>query len=312
VPHAAVLLWQGAWPEAEAELDAAGRELEASRPGNVGNAVVRLAELRRRQGRLDDAETLLARVASMPQATFVLAAIALDRGRAVDALDLVHRYLRRLPTDNRTDRAAAFDLAVRAHAALGRTEDARAALAELDVLADSLATDPMRASAALAHGFIAAADGDHAEARRHLEDAVDLFEQAKAPFEGACARLQLAQVLTLLGRDDLATQEARAAHVSLASMGASLEAERAVALLDSLGAPVATRRSAGTEPKWGLSARELEVLVLVAQGVSNRGIADALVLSEHTVRRHVANILRKLGVPSRAAAAALAARHELL
>jgi DNA-binding CsgD family transcriptional regulator len=63
---------------------------------------------------------------------------------------------------------------------------------------------------------------------------------------------------------------------------------------------------------FGLSARELEILGLVAEGLSNKRIADVLVISEHTVRRHVANILKKLGVSSRAAAATLAARHLLL
>jgi ATP/maltotriose-dependent transcriptional regulator MalT len=309
--HASVLLSQGAWREAEAELEAAERELAATRPGNLANATVRLAELRRRQGRLDEAEALLERVRSTPQALFGLAAVALDSGEAADALDLVHRYLRRLPGECRTDRAAAFELAVRAQTALGRTDDAPAALSELEGLADALSTDPMRASSALANGLIAAAEGEHAAARRHLEDAVDLFERVGAPFEAACARLQLAQVLTALDRRDLAMHEARAAHGGLASMGAALEAERAARLLDSLGAPVATRR-AGGESRWGLTARELEVLALVAQGMSNRAIADALVLSEHTVRRHVANLLRKLSAPSRAAAAALAARHRLL
>ncbi len=78
-----------------------------------------------------------------------------------------------------------------------------------------------------------------------------------------------------------------------------------------VSAPVRTRRAGGDE-RFGLSARELEVLALVARGLSNPRIAETLVLSEHTVRRHVANILRKLDAPSRSAAAALAARHELI
>jgi ATP/maltotriose-dependent transcriptional regulator MalT len=309
--HASVLLWQGAWPEAEAELEAATRELEATRPGEVANGIVRLAELRRRQGRLDEAQALLERVRFSPHALFGLAALALDRGNAADALDLVHRFLRHLPQENRTDRAAAFELAVRAQCGLGRIDDAHAALVELETLADALATDPMRASAALAHGMLAAVEGDHAAARRHLEDAVDLVERAGAPFETACARLELAHVLGRLGRQDLAVQETRSAHDALSSMGAGLQAARAAALLDTFAAPTATRRGRG-EPVFGLSGRELEVLGLLAQGLSNQRIADTLVLSRHTVNRHVANILRKLDVPSRAAAAALATRHNLL
>jgi DNA-binding NarL/FixJ family response regulator len=68
---------------------------------------------------------------------------------------------------------------------------------------------------------------------------------------------------------------------------------------------------AADTPLAVLSKRELEVLSLVAEGLTNHAIAQRLVLSEHTVNRHVANILRKLGLPSRAAAASLAGRHGL-
>jgi LuxR family maltose regulon positive regulatory protein len=105
--HAGVLLWQGAWQEAEAKLEEATRELEASRPGKVADGLLRLAELRRRQGRLDEAERLLERVSFSPHALFGLAALALDRDRAADALDLVDRFVRQIPQENRTDRAAA-------------------------------------------------------------------------------------------------------------------------------------------------------------------------------------------------------------
>jgi DNA-binding NarL/FixJ family response regulator len=309
--YASVLLAQGAWKEAEAELEAATRELEASRPGKVTDGIVRLAELRRRQGRLEEADRLLERVSFSPHALFGLAALAFDRGRAADALDLIDRFLRRIPIENRTDRAAAFELAVRAHAALGQPDAGRAPLAELEALADAVATDPMWASAAFARGVLARAAGEHAEGRRHLEDAVDLFQRSRVPFESAQARLELARVLVELGREDLALREARSAEAALEEVGAGLEARRAAALLRELGAPPPARRGTG-EPTFGLSARELEVLGLVAQGLSNPRIAETLVLSEHTVRRHVANILKKMDAPSRTAAAALAARADLL
>jgi ATP/maltotriose-dependent transcriptional regulator MalT len=308
--HASVLLWQGAWDEAEAELEAATRELEASRPGKVADGIVRTAELRRRQGHLEEAERLLERVKFFPHALFGLAAVALDRDKAADALDLVDRFLRQIPEENRTDRAAAFELAVRAHSALGQTDDARAALGEIESLAAVVGTDPMRASAELARGVLAAAEGEYARSRRHLEDAVDLFERTGAPFEAAHARVRLAQVLAGLGRVDLAVAEARAAHNALASIGAGLEARRASTLLRKLGATPA--RAGKGEPRFGLSSRELEVLALVAQGLTNQRIAETLVLSEHTVRRHVANILKKMDVPSRGAAATLATRENLL
>lgn len=308
--HAGVLLWQGAWKEAEAELEAATRELEASRPGKVADGIIRLAELRRRQGRLEEAERLLERVKFSPHALFGLAALALDRDQAADALDLVDRFLRQIPEENRTDRAAALELAVRAHAALGQIGAGRVRLAELEALTDAVATDPMRASAAFARGVLARADGENGVSRRHLEDALDLFQRSGAPFEAAQARLELAGVLIELGRDDLALREARSAQAALVAVGAGLAARRAGALMRHLGASP-TRPRHG-EPTFGLSARELEVLALVAQGHRNQRIAEMLVLSEHTVRRHVANILKKMDVPSRAAAAALATRENLL
>jgi DNA-binding CsgD family transcriptional regulator len=308
--HAGVLLWQGAWKAAEAQLEAATRELEASRPGKVADGIVRLAELRRRQGRLEEAERLLERVSFSPHALFGLAALALDRDQARDALDLVDRFVRRIPDENRTDRAAAFELAVRAHAVLGQIDAGRVRLAELEALAAAVTTDPMRASTAFAHGVLAHADGDIEASRRYLEDALDLFQRSGAPFEAGEARLELAQVLIELGRDDLALREARTAEAALVAVGAGLAARRAGGLLRELGASP-TRAGRG-EPTFGLSARELEVLALVAQGHRNQRIAEMLVLSEHTVRRHVANILKKMNVPSRAAAAALATRENLL
>ncbi|HEX2126703.1 MAG TPA: LuxR C-terminal-related transcriptional regulator, partial [Thermoleophilaceae bacterium] len=308
--HAGVLLWQGAWKEAEAELEAATRELEASRPGKVADGIVRLAELRRRQGRLEEAERLLQRVSFSPHALFGLAALALDRDQAADALDLVDRFVRQIPDQNRTDRAAAFELAVRAHAALGQIDAGRDRLAELEALTDAVTTDPMRASTAFAHGVLAHAEGENEVSRRHLEDALDLFQRSGAPFEAAEARLELARALIELGREDLALREARSAQAALVAVGAGLAARRAGALLRELGASP-TRPGRG-EPTFGLSARELEVLALVAQGHSNQRIAETLVLSEHTVRRHVANILKKMDVPSRTAAAALATRENLL
>lgn len=93
-----MLLWQGAWKEAEHQLEAATRELEASRPGKVADALLRLAELRRRQGRLEEAERLLERVGFSPHALLGLAALALDRDQAADALDLSTASSARSPT----------------------------------------------------------------------------------------------------------------------------------------------------------------------------------------------------------------------
>jgi LuxR family transcriptional regulator, maltose regulon positive regulatory protein len=307
--HAMILLWQGAWPEAEAELLAGAKELQATGPGSLPQASIRLAELRRRQGRLDEAESLLEHIPFLPHAMLCLASVAADRDRPLQALDLLDRFLRQVPRENRTDRALALDLAVRAHAALGQLTQASDCLAELETLATRVSTAPLRASAALAHGRLASVRGEQGAARRHVEDALDLFQAAGTPFETAEARLELAGVLMAMGEQEPAARGAREAYEKCSAMGAGLLARRADALLAKLRSTAGAR---GREPTFGLTTRELEVLRLVARGSSNPQIAAALVLSEHTVRRHVANILTKLDVPSRAAAAAVAARHGLL
>ena len=134
-------------------------------------------------------------------------------------------------------------------------------------------------------------------ARALLEDAVDGLERGGAPFEAARARLELATCLLALGRDDDAAHEAAAARERLQGLGAELDAGRARRLL-----------AAGRVPRDVLTPREREVLRLLADGLTNRQIAERLVVSEHTVHRHVANLLRKLDLPSRTAAAAHAVR----
>ncbi|MGH2799237.1 MAG: helix-turn-helix domain-containing protein, partial [Thermoleophilaceae bacterium] len=101
-----------------------------------------------------------------------------------------------------------------------------------------------------------------------------------------------------------AEDEAAAALDSLLELGADTEAGRARRLLD--------MSAGGHDPLPEITKREREVLRLLAEGLTNRQIAERLVISEHTVHRHVTNILRKLDLPSRTAAAARAVRAGLL
>jgi DNA-binding NarL/FixJ family response regulator len=157
------------------------------------------------------------------------------------------------------------------------------------------------------------ARGDYDTARRSLEDALDLLASSDARFETARVRLDLAATLSALGRSDRARREIEAALADFQEMGADGECARALTMRDKLRAARATLPpEAADTPLGGLSRRELEVLGLVAEGLTNHDIAERLVLSEHTVNRHVANILRKLGLPSRAAAASLAGRYGLV
>lgn len=308
--YAAVCMWRGAWGEAERELEAASSELAAVRPGMVAEALVRLGELRRRQGRLDEATSLFDRSGAHPLAAVGHAAVALDRGDWETAGDLAERHLRSLPAHNRTERVAALELLVRARVARDDGTRALAALLELQGIAQQAFTTPLRGSASLANGVLASGAGDFEAARRHFEDAVDLFQKSGAMFERGRAGLDLASALGALGRHDAAIRELDRAVVVLAPLEATVELERARALHQRLTAlPPATLSMA---PGAALTRREVQVLGLIAQGLGNQAIADRLTISEHTVHRHVANMLTKLGVPSRSAAVAQAARLGLL
>ena len=311
--YASICMWRGTWLEAEQELMTAGDELAASRPAMTPDAIVRLAELRRRQGRLTEAASLFEQAGSHGLAFLGRAELAFDRGDMRAAAEHIDRYLRRVPTQNRTDRAAGLELLVRAHAAAGNLDGARTALAELTGIAAMVTTVPLKASTSLASGWVAMASDAADEARRHFEDAVDRFVQSNAPYEVARARIELARALATLDRVDEAAMEASRAIELLTELKAELEISRARRLLDSLpqasdiAEPSARRRNDS-----GLTVRELEVLRLVAHGLTNPEIAEKLFVSDHTVHRHLANILNKLSVSSRAAAVAQAARRGLL
>jgi LuxR family maltose regulon positive regulatory protein len=169
----------------------------------------------------------------------------------------------------------------------------------------------MRGSTHFADGLVAVAAGDHIGAKGHFEDAAYLFDRSDAPFERASARLELAQCLFTLGQPEAAELQAEDSRETFQILGAAAEAERAGALLHELQTS-SRASSSDTLDLANLSQREVEILRLVAQGLSNQEIATRLVLSKHTVHRHVSRILTKLDLPSRAAAAAYAARQGLL
>jgi ATP/maltotriose-dependent transcriptional regulator MalT len=310
VHYAGVLTWQGRWQEAESELSAAGKALAASRPPMAGDALVRLAELRRRQGRLAEAEELFARCEGHSLALIGRASLALDQARPEEALELAERYLRRFPGRHKVERCAGLEVAVRAYAELGDLAGARETLAQLDELAGRAGTVSLRGTVLSLKGVVAGAAGDHDGAKRSLEDALDVLAASDAGFEVARVRLELAATLRDLGRDDAAKREVEAALSAFRGLGASAEVARADAMLARLRA-TAPADGEREGPLGELSKRELEVLVLLAQGLTNHEIAERLIISEHTVHRHVANILRRLRLPSRAAAAAMAGRHGL-
>jgi len=286
--YADILIWRGDWTAAEAELRANLGPLAEIHPVRIADGMVRLAELRRRQGLFEEADRLLEAADGHFLAPLVRASLALDRGDATAAVNEAERSLRRLPAGGLTDRSPALEILVRARLAAGDAQAAQAAAAELRAIAATAGTGASAAAAAYADGQLAAADGAWNQARLSLEDAVDLYARSGGRWEGAQARRQLARALRALGHDQAAEREARAADEALRALGA-----------------LATAPEDAAAPA-GLTAREVEVLRLVARGRSNQEIADELVLSVRTVERHIANIYEKIGASGRAARAAAA------
>jgi ATP/maltotriose-dependent transcriptional regulator MalT len=296
VHYADVLLWRGAWADAEVELQAASTTLDSIVGRETSDGRVRLADLRRRQGRLDEAEAILAEVEAHLLATLVQGELALERGDPLAAAELAERSLRRVPAGQLTERTAALELLVRARIRTGELEQAAEAVEELGRIAGAISTGPLEGAYAFAAGLLAAARGDYDEARRLLEDAVDLLAAGGSRWESARARVALARVLDALGRRPAAEREARFALAALEELGAAVEARRARSLL-----------SKAQDDSSGLTRREREILRLIAGGESNEQIAAALVLSARTVERHVSNIYAKLGLSGRTARAAAVA-----
>ncbi len=284
--YADILVWNGDFAQAEAELAAAIRELGALRPDKDADARVRLAELRRRQGRVQDAERLLADSAGHRLHALVQGLLALDRGDAAGAADAAARFLRRIGGLDRFERVAGLELLVRAALARSDVETAREAAAEIGDLAAVVGTAPLRAAALLAAGRVAAAEGEADAAAAFAEDAADLYEAAGARYDAALARLELAAALRLAGNEARARDAEATARAGLRALGAAVPAELA---------------------DGPLSPREREVLRLLARGRSNDEIAAELVLSVRTVERHVANAYAKIGVSGRSARAAATA-----
>ena len=304
--HGVVLTARGEWEDAERELAWATGELSMLRPPLAGFARARFAQLRRRQGRYAEARRLLADAGEHVLVPLVRAEVALDEGDPSAALGYAERYLRSLGGEQPIESAAALELLVPIRIRLGEPERAREAHAALAAIADAVATDQLRAAERAASAAIALADRDPDQACRALEDAIELYRRSVAPFDAARTRLALAQVLAAHDRPGAALEQAHEASAALEQLGAARAAKEAARLVGRLGGRTTAAKRAG------LTGRELEVLILVADGLSNPQIAERLVISEHTVHRHLANVYAKLGASSRAAAVALAAEHELL
>jgi ATP/maltotriose-dependent transcriptional regulator MalT len=298
VHRSEILQLQGAWRDAlEEARRAAERFARQLNPRASGVALYRQGELLRLQGEFDAAEEAY-RTASghgwEPQPG--LAQLRLAQGRTDAAVATIRRATGE--TTEPLRRAALLPAQVEILLAAGDVDAAREACAELEGLAESYESAMLGALAAHARGAVTLADGDAASALAALRSAARLWQELEAPYDDARVRVLIGLACRALGDDDAAELELAAARDTFTALGARPELARLELL---------TSRTT-----HGLTARELEVLRLVAAGRSNREIAAALVISEHTVARHVQNIFAKLDVSSRAAAGAFAFEHGLV
>ncbi|MBT2499470.1 hypothetical protein J7E25_10190 [Agromyces sp. ISL-38] len=305
IEHAAALVWWGRWGEAEQELAEALTDISA-RPQLAALAMLRLADLRRRQGRYDEARSLLDELDESPygigygeRAEMVRAALALDTGDFVTAAEAAERDLRALPSDDIVEHVDGLEVLVRARLGLGDAEEAQRAADTLRSIADATPTAPIRASASLAAGLVSAARGEHAAARGAFETAIAFYRAGGATFETARARIELARSVSALGQPQRALEESRKAVTAFEGLGARADAASAATVVADLESSVRPARRPGP-----LTAREAEVLRMVAAGMTNDEIAADLVLSVRTIERHLSNIYAKIGATGRAARAA--------
>ena len=182
--------------------------------------------------------------------------------------------------------------------AVGEFDRARAAVDELEAIASTVG-GAVAAMAACAKGALLVAREEPREALIALRPGMEAWQRLGVPYEAARARVLIGLACRAVGDHDTAELELDTARAAFGQLGARPDQARVDALVG----------RDGTDE--GLTAREIEVLRLVASGRSNSEIAAALVISEHTVARHLQNIFGKLGVSTRTAAAAYAFEHRL-
>jgi ATP/maltotriose-dependent transcriptional regulator MalT len=298
--RAELMQLDGAWRDALEEARQAGlRFVETTEDAAAGLAYYRQGELQRLLGRSVEAEAAYraaSRQGREPQPG--LALLRLRQGRTEAAVAAIRRAVDE--TQEPLRRAELLPALIEIMLATGDLATARRAAAELREIADGYETTMLQALAAQWHGTVELADGRPAQALLELRRAWKIWRSLEARYDSARTRVQVGLACRALGDDDAVALEADAARETFIALGARPDLDH---LEELFGPPIESH---------GLTARELEVLRLVAEGRSNREIAHELVISEHTVARHVQNILSKLRLSSRTAATAFAFEHGLV
>jgi len=288
---------------AEAELELAVSELSAA--GQRSRCIppsARLAEIRVFQGRYDEADALLAGLEDEPEALQARVAVRIARGAHAAAAALLTRRLDELGWRSLLAAPLLAQL-VEARLLEGYVDAAKAASSALDGIASDGTRERVEALAAAARGRIALAEARD-DACDLLLEAVNRFAELGARLDAARTRLDLARSLAAAS-PDLAIDTARHARTELEALGALRDADAAASFLRAMGA----QGRAGPRAAGLLSRRETEVLRLLSDGLSNKEIAERLFISPKTAEHHVSRAYAKLGVRSRAEAAAFTIRN---
>jgi DNA-binding CsgD family transcriptional regulator len=292
-----ILQLGGDWTEALSEARRAETRSERY-TGSGADASYQQAEIHRLRGELSAAEAAYARASELgrePQPG--LALLRLAQGKYEAAAAASRRVL--LATTDPLERTRFLPAHVEIMLACSDLDEARRAAGELDSLAGRFDLEVLRAIAGHAAGAVALASGDAQGAIAPLRLAQEIWRNVGAPYLSARIRVLVARAFAALGDEDGAAMERDAAKKIFVELGAASDLAALEPAVSS-----GTRPAAGAAHK--LSARELEVLRLVATGRTNKVIARELFLSEKTIDRHVSNIFNKLEVSSRAAATAWA------
>jgi DNA-binding CsgD family transcriptional regulator len=290
---------RGAWGEALQEFSGAiDRYLAVRMHEAVGLSAAERGDLLRLLGDYDDAAAAYQQAGEAgfdPQPGLALLWLATGRGPA--ALAAVRRLLGE--GADPVHRAQRLPAAIEVLVACGEDIEAAAVADELDELAQAIGTPALLARAAYSSGLIELTRGDAGGALPYLRKARQLWASLDLPYE-------VARVRVLIGRSLCVMGDQRSGEIELAAAADAFRRLRAAPALAEVTALLVPQ-----ELPAGLTAREAEVLRLVAAGRSNAQVAAELVLSEKTVARHLSNIFAKLDVGSRTAAAAFAFEHGL-
>ena len=298
VHRAGIKQLRGAWSDALEEARVARERCEqAMNRAATGQALYQQGELHRLQGDAESAEAAYkeaSRFGREPQPG--LALLRLAQGDIDAAKAAIGRILGE--TTEPLQRAVLLPAHAEIMLAAGEREESRRASVELEEIAAGSGRPMLEAIAAHVRGAVELGEGEAQAGLAPLRRAGQLWQELDAPYELARVRMLIGLACRELGVSDTAALELDAARGAFEELGAKPDLARLDSVTDA--AP------------HGLSARELEVLRHVAAGKTNRQIAEELVVSEHTVARHVQNIFAKLGVSSRSAATAFAFEHRLV